>query len=184
MSFSPLNEIATLHHDMVINQRIFAINKAMDRLNAEARQVLDSISALPIQNTNSKCLIDFVNKKQKAYRFEFDRIKKDISIVRNCNYLFIQIHPILCESDLRRYLDFMRMSYRTVERDFIKFCSNGDLVIESYQQKTKKIINEINSHNNNGWVCYGYLNKQMIAKVMCIMMCKFGLCLVLYSFIN
>lgn len=130
-----LNQIAQQHHNRVINERIAAINNMQSKLHAATKQtVLFLISC----KAKTQELVEFDEKIAETIdimELELSAIKRDIGITRKCNHLYIQINPIVCENDLRRYYDFMFMSYVTISREITKFCQTINRVLTQLERE-------------------------------------------------
>ena len=133
MHVSELTEIAQHYHDVTISQRITAMNNIFSRLSNEAQctlSVIDTLSNIDHEEIQKVKLS--VADVVKIAENEISRIKREMQIISHCNYCLLQIQPILDDPDLRRYFDFLIMSYRKVTRDVTKFCHVGDLNIAQF----------------------------------------------------
>lgn len=133
MASFELNQIAQHHHDGIINQRIAAINNTLSKLIQEAHVALATIDRS--ETKDNSAIVDLkasIADVLKIANGEVARIKREISIIRQCNYCFLKIQPIIGEDDLRRYSDFLIMTYKKVTKDVTKFCVVCELNIEQF----------------------------------------------------
>ena len=135
------NDLALCHHNAISGQRIYALNKMHAKLNEEldnAQKFLDSSSA---NNVHSYKVQSIIIAAYNYTQENVQSIKQAISITRRCNYLWVNIQSIVCEDDLRRYYDFMNMSYAQIVKDIV----NLSQYIEKKMIEIRDQINNIGS---------------------------------------
>lgn len=119
---SEFNEIAERNHNIMFKQRIYAINKIMNRLNSQIADTLLFVETCKLDVAIITSLETLATQVFSKAHQDYLRIKQDLRTISKCNHYWIAIQIITTEDDLRRYYDFMNMSYRTLVKDLSRFC--------------------------------------------------------------
>lgn len=139
-----LTKKAKDHHNKITRDRINALNNMQSSLFHESKQFIMFLLSCDIKSKSLKDFDKRVSDTVDVMTLELDEIKKDIQITSRCNHLYLQTNPILCEDDLRRYYDFMFMSYVTISRDITKICQNIDRVLTQLK-KERRILRPLSN---------------------------------------
>ncbi len=159
-----LNMVARQRHDIILDQRIQAINNSVSRLTKLSIETLRYTQTLclgadiilPITTEIDNCL--------NTVSDEVARIKAAIKPIKNCNYYWIQLQPIITDEDALRYMDFMNMSYRVVMRDIVILSEHIESKIIEIKKQREYLEQLSNSASGYTPLVFGWI----LASVFCV----------------
>lgn len=135
-----LNEVALHHHNIAFKQRMYAINQIMHRLNDEVSDALLFTKSTNVDRAIVAPFEDMVMEVVKYAHEEAICVKHDLRMVSRCNHFWIDIQPIVGKDDMRRYFDFMHMSYKKIIKDVAKLCQYVETRIHEFHIRMAEII--------------------------------------------
>lgn len=122
-----LNDQAIIFHNDMVSQRLNAINNTHTGVLDAIRITRSDIGSCTNMDYNELMLVrTIVDEVSRSSNRDVYRMKRDIQVIRNCNYYYLQINPILVDQDLLRYDEFLTMSYKVLTRDMNTFCSMSE----------------------------------------------------------
>lgn len=143
MSILELSNQAIRQHNVIVDQRIRAINNANTTVMEEIRNMNSCINSMIGDYNEIMNIRVSINTVATHLKSEVARMKRDMQVIRNCNYYYLQINPIITHDDLLRYDEFLTMSYKVLNRDIIAFNTvAGENIVE-----LQKLQNEFNEKN-------------------------------------
>lgn len=143
MSIMELSNQAIQQHNAVVDQRIRAINSMNSNLMEQIRKMRLSINAMVDDCNEIMQLRVTINSVANNMKSEVEKLKRDMQVIRNCNYYYLQINPIISHDDLLRYDEFLTMTYKVLNRDIIAF----NTVAEENIEEMQKLQDQFNEKN-------------------------------------
>ncbi len=135
-----MNDFAQTCHRTYYSQRMNAIAIAIRRINQAADESLEILANTNISPSIADPLVDHINNTANLFEEEFSKLRRDFKLKKQVNQYWILLQPILCDNDLSRYLDFMKMSYRHEVAMLIKLVNQVDLHIGQFEHFTNQMI--------------------------------------------
>lgn len=148
-----INDFAYRYHQEISKQRISALNKILSKMILYKGDVLTTVdliecanlvSSSPIFEELDEAINQFKEDINDAYQyvmFESKRIKAELKIIGKCNNFWISSQPMVCPDDIRRYLDYMTVSYMDTIKNLTRLCQYIEINILDLDDQKMKYLN-------------------------------------------
>ncbi len=139
---------ASRYHTQMTNNRIVALNRLQSNLSDATREFMDLFTKYRLSTNNAACgILRGIEDTNANIKNEITTLKREFGIVKHCNHQYLMINTLQTDDDLRRYIDFMFITYHKYVREISNICQVMETHREYIHRQTFLI--EMSTHDTD-----------------------------------